>query len=108
MINKVTETENAIEIVENLSKNHIFSSLFFEKIEKLTLPEIQWDGYRIDTRLGEAELSGQAASYSFLAKQMDKFKEANFEISISGINLKGGGVSFSAAIKFDAAILLNE
>lgn len=107
-VNKVAETEKAIEIVKNLSKNQVFSSLFFEKIEALTLPEIQWKGFSIDTRLGKAELSGQAASYSFLAKQMEKFKEANFEIDISGISLKGSGVSFSAAIKFDPAILQNK
>jgi len=106
-IKKVTETDKMIETVKNLSKNHIFSSLFFEKIEQITLPQVQWLGYSLDTKQGTAQLKGQAASYSFLAKQIVSFQDANFEINVSGISLKSNGVEFSAAIKFDPAILKN-
>ena len=107
-IKKVTETEKAIETVKNLSKNHIFSSHFFEKIEQITLSEVKWLGYSVDARQSTAQLTGQAASYSFLAKQIVRFQDAKFEIDVSGISLKSNGVEFSAAIKFDPAILKNQ
>ena len=107
-IKKVTEIEKAIENVKNLSKNHVFSSLFFEKIEQLTLPEVQWSSYSVDTQQGTTQLTGQAASYSFLAKQIVAFQEAKFEINVSGISLRSNGVEFSAAIEFDPAILQNK
>ena len=106
-IQKVTELDKAIENVKNLTNDHIFSSLFFKKIESLTLTDVKWSGYSINTVEGTADLKGQAASYSILAKQIVNFQDAKFEINVSGISLTSDGVNFSAQIKFDPKILLN-
>jgi hypothetical protein len=106
-IQKVTELDKAIENVKNLTNNHIFSSLFFKKLESLTLSDVKWSGYNINTVLGTVELRGQAASYSILAKQIVNFQDAKFEINVSGISLRSEGVDFSAQIKFDPVILLS-
>jgi hypothetical protein len=105
VVSKVTETEKAIATVKNLSKNHVFSSLFFEKIEQVTLPQVRWGSYAVNTEQGTADLRGQADSYSYLAKQIVSFQDAKITINVSGISLQGDGVAFSASIKFDPAIL---
>jgi len=108
MIQKVTYLDKSISTVKDLLKNHIYSSLFFEKLEKLTLPQVQWIGFTLNAQEGTADLRGKAASYSYLAKQIVSFQDAKFEINVSGINLRGNGVEFSARIKFDPAILKNQ
>ena len=108
MIQKVMDLDKSISTVKDLLKNHIYSSLFFEKLEKLTLPQVQWISFTLNVQEGTADLIGKAASYSYLAKQIVSFQDAKFEISVSGIGLKKDGVEFSARIKFDPTILKNK
>jgi len=103
---KFIEIDQKAGMVEKLLKNHIYSSQFFDILEKLTLPQVQWKAVSLNTVDGEVSLSGQAASYSVLAKQIISFQEANFEIKVSGIRLTKNGVEFSAGAKFDPKILL--
>ncbi len=106
LVKKINEMEKSIGIVTDLKKNHIFSSLFFETLERVTIAEVQWRGMNLDTLQGRATLKGKAASYSFLAKQIVSFKEQGFQIDVSGITSTNNGVEFSAIIKFDPKILL--
>jgi hypothetical protein len=108
MIQKVTDLDKSISTVKDLLANHVYSSYFFQKLEQLTLPQTQWMSSSLDTMKGTAQLQGQAASYSYLAKQIVSFQDAKFEITVSGITLTRDGVAFSALIKFDSAILKNK
>jgi len=91
--------------VNKLNRDHIFSSNFFVMLEKITLPEIKWSGLALDAVLGTANLGGKAASYSYLAKQIIDFEKEKMRIAVSGISLDKDGVSFSAILKFDPALL---
>jgi hypothetical protein len=93
--------------VDKLSVKHIYSSKFFSVLEKTTLPEVTWNNIEIDTK-GSANLQGQAASYSLLAKQIVAFQDAKMGIDVSGLNLTRNGVEFSAKINFDPKILLKD
>ena len=102
---KVGDVEKISRLVEALSGNHIFTSLFFAMIEKFTLPEISWQTVSLDTAQGVAEMHGQAASYSSLARQILNFEKEKIQIAVSGISLGKEGVGFSAKLKFDPALL---
>jgi len=105
---KVINIDKMASAVETLSKKHIYSSLFFEALERITLPQVQWLNYSIDALKGTADLNGSAASYSILAKQIVSFEDAKFKIAVSGISLKKNGVDFSAKTSFDPSILLKQ
>lgn len=105
LVQKVLEIDKTINSVNYLLKNHIYSSEFFKVLEKTTLPTVQWSNFTLDTSAGTANLSGKADSYSTLAKQIVAFKDAKFDISVSGISFVRDGVRFTASTKFDPEIL---
>lgn len=107
MAQKILDTHKTITSVRGLLKNHIYSTQFFDALEKTTLPRVQWYNFTLLTD-GNASLSGKADSYSTLAKQIIAFEEAKFKISVSGISYKKDGVEFSATTEFDPKIFLKE
>jgi hypothetical protein len=106
LVKKIIELDKSMGTVSGLLKNHIFSSLFFENLERLTIAQVQWLGVNLNTLSGTAELRGKAFSYSFLAKQIVSFQEQKIQIDVSNIALRKDGVDFLAKIKFDPKILL--
>jgi len=106
IIKKISNIDSTIATVNNLMKKHIYSSAFFTSLESLTLPQVQWNSLALDCLAGTADLSGRAASYSFLAKQIVSFQNGKVDADVAGISLGSGGVNFSAKIKFDQSILL--
>lgn len=105
MAQKIIAADKTLSMVEELLVSHIYSSQFFSTLESITLPHVQWLNLNLNTKEGTAALKGRAASYSTLATQIVSFKEANFQIDVSGVNLTKDGVEFSANIKFDPKIL---
>ncbi|MFH0852123.1 MAG: hypothetical protein V1845_00730 [bacterium] len=107
-IKKMSDIEKAQQILEKLKNSHIYSSLFFEALEGVTLPQVKWSSWSVSTEEGKADMRGAAQSYSFLANQITAFEKAKFEIGVSGINFTKNGIEFSANIKFDPRTLIKE
>jgi len=105
VIKKMSDIEKAQQTLEKLKNSHIYSSLFFEAFERVTLPQVKWSSLSVSTEEGKADMKGAAQSYSFLANQITAFEKAKFEIDVSGMNFTKNGIDFSADIKFDPKIL---
>lgn len=105
LVEKVNKIGRINQILTELSRKHVFASQFFEELEKVTLSEVRWSGYGLNTKEDSANLSGLAASYSALANQIENFRKANFQVTVSGVVQTKDGVNFSVIIKFDTKIL---
>ena len=102
---KIIDTDKTIKIYKGLLKNHIYSSQFFDLLEKVTIPQVQWRSLNLLTDQGRAQLTGRAASYSVLAKQIVSFEKSDIKVDVSTVTLTRSGVEFSATILFDRSIM---
>lgn len=105
----IIDFESGAALIQNLLKNHIYTSEILEKLSALTLPQVQWQTYSLDVKTKSLLVKGRAANYSVVAKQMLAFKEGGFfDVAVSGINMdRTGGVSFQLQAGFDPKSITN-
>lgn len=105
----IIDFESGATLIQNLLKNHIYTSEILEKLSALTLPQVQWQTYSLDVKTKSLLVKGRAANYSVVAKQMLAFKEGGFfDVAVSGINMdRTGGVSFQLQAGFDPKSITN-
>ena len=103
---KILAVENNAAALQSLLKTHIYTSEFFDRLAKYTLPRVQWKSCSLDSRKGIVIMGGQASDYSMLAKQLLAFEaeEVGFKnIKLSNVSLdKTGGVNFSLNFEIDS------
>lgn len=104
---KIVDLQNGAVLIQDILKNHIYTSDFFGKLSEVTLPEVQWETYSMDVKMNKITSQGKASSYSILAKQILALEEAGYsKISVSGVSLdKIGGVKFNIAFEFNSKII---
>jgi hypothetical protein len=83
------ELKNGIEDLKKVLKNRLYPSKFFEMLEELTLPQVQFTGLDTDFPQAKLTLEAEAVDYTTLAKQIVVFEEDERieKISLSGVNL---------------------
>lgn len=107
LIEQIISSEERINILTNLFASHIKSSKLIKLIEESTLPQVRWTSLTFDTKNNSLELSGKAADYSVLAKQITAFEESGMkQMTISQVKLsKEGGVDFAMSMIFNGKII---
>ncbi len=86
---------------------HLFSSNFFEFIEKNSHPQIWFSKLSLNPRRGEVELSGEAENFATLHQQLQIFRT---NPSVKNLNLvqiaigKQGRVNFGLNLSLDPGI----
>lgn len=107
---KIIDLQKSSDSAKGLLSSHIFISGVFDKIAAVTLPRAQWQSINLSAADRTVKLTGIAANYSVLAKQMLALGEGGFSnVAITGIKLdKLGGVSFGASFNFDPKILYKQ
>ncbi|MBI2644880.1 hypothetical protein HYW94_01740 [Candidatus Uhrbacteria bacterium] len=97
----------------NLFKNHLYWTQFFEELEKHTLPNVAYDSISISTNY-VTSLSAHTTDYASVAKQLIAFQDAssfvtNVEITSANAVLSPTGVStgvnFSVRLEIDPAVI---
>lgn len=94
-------------LVQNIFKNHIYTSQLLDKVAQATLPQVQWKSYDLDVDGKIIGLQGVALTYNILGKQLLALTEAGFRnVEASSIQLeKLGGISFGVSFGFDPKII---
>lgn len=108
-IKKVIDLDKKLDLLKQLLGSHIYFSQFFTFLEKNTETKVYFNQFSTDLASLRADVSGRAASYTDLAKQMkifaasDKIKKVN----VSGIStLPDGKINFKLDFIFDKSLLL--
>jgi hypothetical protein len=110
---KIYYADQKLNLVSSLFKNHFYWSKLFTKIQDLTVSEIYFSEFKSAILEGKLEitLSGNADTYTLLARQMVVFKD---DPTVEKIDLtktalsEAGGVNFDFLIIFKNSILLEE
>lgn len=107
LVADITDFESGAKLIQDLFKNHVYTSEILDKLAASTLPQVQWESYGLDVKSRKITLKGRAANYSVLAKQILALQESGFsQVSVSSIALdKVGGVSFGMNFEFDPKII---
>jgi len=107
----MVDLDKKLKVLKEMFENHFYWSDIVAKIEELTIPEV----YFSDARLSLVEdkvsfgFSGNALTYTTLAKQIISFQEESDvkNIVVTGIALSSeGGIDFNLEITFSKDILL--
>jgi len=93
-----------------LLNSHTSPSRFFQALEKITYPQIYFNGIKLNPLDRTAVIVGKAASFDSLSKQLAIFRKAEgiFDnIDLSQINLAASGsIEFSFNAKINKEIIL--
>lgn len=110
-IKKVIEADKKLELLKQLLNSHVYFSQIFKFIEKNTEGKVYFNKFSANLASLKISLSGKAASYSNLAKQLKIFseqKEIN-KVDVSNINSSPEGkVNFSLEFDFNKSLLLKK
>jgi hypothetical protein len=105
--------QTKLESFNNLFKNHIYWTQFFEELEKNTLPNVEYDAISISTSY-TTSLSAHTTDYASVAKQLIAFQNATsfitaVEITSANAALSPAGtitgVNFSVKLSIDPAVI---
>ncbi len=104
---KIVNFDKGATLMQTLLKNHIYSSIIFDRLASATLPRVQWRSFDLLAPDSKLTLKGFSADYATLAKQMLALAEDNFSnLAVSNISLdKTGGVGFMISFNFSPKIL---
>lgn len=108
----VVDLDKKLGILKEIFENHVYWSKLFNKIEELTVFQAYFSRGKFDFSGGIAEvnLSGNALTYTILAKQMKSFQQDSQvkSVRVSTISLSTeGGINFDLKVIFSKDILLN-
>jgi len=98
---KINSLNQKLGSFKGILGSHIYSSNIFSDIEKLTLKNVYFDKFSLNTNKNELFLSGVAQSYASFAKQISAFKtKSDFirDIEIQSTRISKEGVEFSFRI----------
>ncbi len=100
-----------LSILSNLLEKHVEFRPMLEAVEAVTHPLVEFRSFTSAGGSREISLSGRAASYSILAKQLKAFEEdprLEFK-NLGGLSIAGdGGVGFSVTLLAGETLLLTQ
>jgi Tfp pilus assembly protein PilN len=104
---KIVDFDKGAILIQSLLKNHIYSSVIFDRLAVTTLPRVQWETFDLSVKNSEISLRGFSSDYATLARQLLALENDGFSnVRVSSISLdKTGGVTFLVAFNFDPRIL---
>ncbi|HAM95420.1 TPA: hypothetical protein DCP13_03375 [Candidatus Azambacteria bacterium] len=100
---KVLTLEAQLTTLEDVMKNHIYFSKFLAGLELLVHPQAYLKSFSINVPTRKFDVSGEAASFTILAKQiLAVSKSPNIEkVEIGGLSLSGEGrVGFTLGVTY--------
>lgn len=104
---EVFDYQKKIKDFSKLINLHLFSSNFFEFIEKNTHPQIWFSKLDLNPRKGEASLSGEAENFTVLHQQLQIFRADPKVLNLNLVKIaigKEGGVDFGLNLGLDPSL----
>ncbi|MBI4811976.1 hypothetical protein HY798_00790 [Candidatus Falkowbacteria bacterium] len=104
---KIRRLQQSLKAAQPFLKEHIFPAGVFRLIEESTLPEVYYDKLDLQTDGARVSLSGVAAGYNILAKQIAILNGNPMirSVEVGKVNLgERGGVAFEMIIVLDPSI----
>ena len=108
----IVDLDEKLGVLKGLFEDHLYWSRLLSKIEQLTIPRAYFSNakvYLLNEKIN-ITFSGNASSYTNLARQILSFQEEPFveSVKVSGISLSTrGGIDFSLLVIFSKNILLD-
>jgi Tfp pilus assembly protein PilN len=108
---EVSKTALAIRDFANLLEEHLFPSKFFEFLNSISHPKVQFLSLQLDNEIYQATLSGKADNFKKLGEQILILKKNE---NIKGLTLynifldREGKVNFSLSFNFDENLVKNK
>ena len=111
--NSIYDADKKLNAVEALFKDHFYWSKLFAIIEQVVVPDVYFTEAKIALADSKVNLilSGNAATYTSLARQMVSFKEDALVESVDLGEVKlseSGGINFVLTISASKVILINQ
>lgn len=110
-IKKIIEIDKKIELSKQLLNSHIYFSKIFKFLERNTEDKVYFNKFSANLANFKINLSGKAATYSDLAKQLKIFSEQKEvkNVDVSNIStLVDGKTSFNLEFIFDKSLVLRK
>ncbi len=108
LLSEFIQTADTINTAKDLLSRHRAPSKVFEFLEVNTLDDVRLSNFSFAAREAKLTVAGQAKSYTALALQAKVFETNSMvkKVEFSNLGLTDkGGVTFSAALDFDPAII---
>lgn len=111
--NSIYTADKKLNTVESLFKSHFYWSKLFTKIEESVVADVSYSEMKtvfVDDKMS-LELSGNAKTYTGLARQMVSFKEDKLfeQITLGDLKLsENGGLDFTLSILVSQSIFINQ
>ena len=111
--NSIYVVDQKLSAVESLFKNHFYWSKLFTKIEELVVADVSFSEMKttfIDNKMN-LTLSGNAKTYTGLARQMVSFKEDKLfeKIDLTGLKLnESNELDFTLSLLVSKSILISQ
>lgn len=109
LLRQIFLLEGRLKNLRTLLSSHVFPSNVVKLIERDTLPQVRFLNFSFDATSGKLDMTGEAASYSILARQINVFeRDPQIErIEFGGLSIIGGSnfAGFKLAIVFKPTLL---
>ena len=108
LLNQITLLEGRLKGVTGLLANHVFTSNVFKVIEANSHPQVRFLNFNFAADSLKVDMSGEAASYSVLARQIGIFeRESQVErVEFGGLSATSEGlVGFKLSLIFKPTLL---
>lgn len=108
LVNQIFLIDQRLRNLRTLLSEHTASANVFALLEKNTLPQVRFLNFSFDASARKLDMSGEAASYSAIAKQIGVFeRDPNIEkVEFGGLSLSASNVAgFKVALIFKRSFL---
>lgn len=107
LVNQIFLVDQRLKNLRQLLSEHTASSNVFGLLEKDTLPQVRFLNFNFDVSARKLDMSGEAASYSVIARQIGVFeRDPNIErVEFGGLSLSGSNAGFKVALIFKRSLL---
>lgn len=108
LVNQIFLIDQRLKNLRTLLSGHTSTANVFSILEKNTLPQVRFVNFSFDTSSRKLDMSGEAASYSTIAKQIGVFeRDPNIErVEFGGLSLGGNNIAgFKVSLIFKRSFL---
>lgn len=108
LVASIVSLDSGIKSAREALGRHTFSSNVFQVLETATHPQVRFTNFSFAADSLKAEMAGEAASYSVLARQVSFFEQNPFvsRVDFGGLSSTGEGlIGFKVSLTFKPALL---
>jgi hypothetical protein len=105
LVNQIFLADQRLRNLRTLLSEHLISSNVFALVERDTLPQVRFLSFNFDATSRKLDMSGEATSYSLLARQIGVFEQ---DPNIERVEFGGLSLSSNNLAGFKIALILKK